>query len=96
MLEVHLRLGALAGVVEDSLQFSYDIVTRGTPLEGSKLIVERLPVLVYCAACNDTKILPGIQSFRCPVCSAPTGDVRGGREMEVASIVAETDVEETA
>ncbi len=33
--EVRLRVGALASVVEDSLQFCYGIATDDTPLEGS-------------------------------------------------------------
>ncbi len=41
--EVRLRVGALASVVEDSLQFCYGIATDGTPLEGSKLVVKILP-----------------------------------------------------
>ena len=44
--EVHLRLGALAGVVEDALMFCYDIATEGTLLEGSRLVIEAVPVTV--------------------------------------------------
>ena len=43
--KVRLRVGALAAVVEDSLQFCYGIATDGTLLAGSSLIVEVLPVL---------------------------------------------------
>ena len=38
--EVRLRVGALASVVEDSLQFCYGIATEDTPLEGSALVVK--------------------------------------------------------
>ena len=34
---VHLKLGALAGVVKDALIFSYEIACQGTTLEGSRL-----------------------------------------------------------
>ena len=43
--EVRLRVGALASVVEDSLQFCYGIATEDTPLEGSELVVKILPVI---------------------------------------------------
>jgi hydrogenase nickel incorporation protein HypA/HybF len=46
--EVRLRVGALAAVIEDSLQFCYGIATEGTALEGSKLVVKMLPVVVHC------------------------------------------------
>ena len=50
--EVRLRVGALASVVEDSLQFCYGIATDGTPLEGSKLVVKILPVMMHCDSCG--------------------------------------------
>ena len=34
--EVRLRLGALASVIEDSLQFCWGVSVEGTPLEGVK------------------------------------------------------------
>ena len=43
--EVRLRVGALAAVVEDSLQFCYGIATDGTALEGSKLVIQILPIV---------------------------------------------------
>ena len=39
VLEVRLRVGALAGVVVESLEFCWGIAAEGTALEGSKLVV---------------------------------------------------------
>jgi hydrogenase nickel incorporation protein HypA/HybF len=86
VLEVRLRVGALASVVEDSLQFCWEITTEGTPLEGSKLVVNTLPVVMHCAACAQDVELDGVQSFRCPRCGQPTADLRQGRELEIDSI----------
>ncbi|HEV2446714.1 MAG TPA: hydrogenase maturation nickel metallochaperone HypA, partial [Candidatus Sulfopaludibacter sp.] len=66
--EVRLRVGALAAVVEDSLQFCFGIATDGTPLAGSRLIVKILPVILHCEPCAADVELPGLQSFRCPRC----------------------------
>ena len=84
--EVRLRVGALAAVVEDSLQFCYGIATEDTPLEGSRLVVNLLPVVVHCEACGADEPLESLQSFRCPRCGEPAGDVRQGRELEIDSI----------
>ena len=46
--EVRLRIGALASVIEDSLQFCFGIATDGTPLEGSRLVVKIVPVTMHC------------------------------------------------
>lgn len=86
VLEVRLRVGALASVVEDSLQFCWTIVTEGTPIAGSRLIVRTLPVVVHCAQCNADSELTGVQNFRCPRCGQIAADFRQGRELEIESI----------
>ena len=37
---LHLKLGALSGVVKEALTFSYEIACQGTALEGSQLVIE--------------------------------------------------------
>ena len=86
VLEVRLRVGALASVVEDSLQFCYGIATEGSPLAGSRLVVNIVPVTVHCESCGRDGALESLQHFRCPHCGAPASDVRTGRELEIESI----------
>jgi hydrogenase nickel incorporation protein HypA/HybF len=83
---LHLRLGALSGVVRDALEFSFDLAAQGTAIEGARLAVEEVPVAVYCAACAAERELPGLQSFRCPVCGVETPDVVRGRELELVGL----------
>jgi hydrogenase nickel incorporation protein HypA/HybF len=85
VLEVRLRVGALAAVVEDSLQFCYGIATEGTLLEGSKLVVQILPVVMHCGACDAHGEIESLQSFSCPRCGEPVSDLRQGRELEIES-----------
>ncbi len=89
VVTTYLRVGALAGVVKDALLFSFDLASEGTLLEGSKLIVEEVPVTIFCAKCGELRELPGMQSFRCPVCNTPSADIRHGRELEIRSIEVE-------
>jgi len=92
---VHLRLGALSGVVKDALLFSYEVACQDTPLEGSQLIVEELPVIVFCAQCQKERVLQSVQLFQCPECGTPTMDVRQGKELEVFALeVQEDEVQE--
>lgn len=83
---VHLRIGRLAGIEAGALHFSYDLVVEGTRLAGSRLVIEEVPVVIHCPACDAARELEGIQRFRCPTCDTPSGDIRRGRELEVASI----------
>lgn len=86
VIELRMQVGALSGVVEDSLQFCYEVAGKGTILEGSKLVVTQLPVVIHCAACDADAELPGVQSFRCPRCGALSGDIRQGRELAIESL----------
>jgi hydrogenase nickel incorporation protein HypA/HybF len=86
VLEVRLKVGALSSAIPESLEFCYGIATDETPLEGSRLVVNVLPVVVHCAHCNQDAELDGIQSFRCPRCGEPCSDLRQGRELEIDSI----------
>jgi hydrogenase nickel incorporation protein HypA/HybF len=85
VLEVRLRVGALASVVTESLEFCYGIASEGTPLEGSRLVVNVLPVVMHCETCRDDVELDGVQSFRCPRCGEPCSEMRQGRELEIES-----------
>jgi hydrogenase nickel incorporation protein HypA/HybF len=83
---VHLKLGALSGVVKDALLFSYDLACEGTALEGSALIIEEVPVVVYCATCKAERTLESIQKFCCPACGTLTPEVVSGKQLELSAI----------
>jgi hydrogenase nickel incorporation protein HypA/HybF len=86
---VHLRLGALSGVVKDALLFSYEVACQDTPLAGSRLIVEDVPVTIFCQRCHQTRVLESAQAFLCPECGTPTMDIRQGKELEVFALEVE-------
>lgn len=93
---VFVRIGALSGVVREALEFSFEIAAQGTPLEGSRIEIEELAVVVRCGACAAVSVLPGVQQFRCPRCDTPTADVVQGRELELVAIeLADIDAEVT-
>jgi hydrogenase nickel incorporation protein HypA/HybF len=83
---IHLKLGDLSGVVKDALLFSYDVACEGTPLEGSRLVIEEVPVAVFCPSCREETGIVSIQQFCCAVCHAPTCEVVRGRELEVVAL----------
>ena len=83
---VTLRIGALSCVHQNALEFSFELVTKDTLLEGAELRIIDVPVTVFCVPCDQEIRLPGIQSLRCPVCNAPTADIRQGTELDIESI----------
>ena len=82
---VRVRIGALSGVVGQALAFAYEVAVEGTPLAGSQLLTETAPVVVRCPACGPGE-LADIRSFRCPTCGEPTGDVVGGKELDIVDV----------
>lgn len=87
---VHLRLGPLSGVVKDALLSAYELACENTVLAGSRLIVEDVPLVVYCPHCAERRTLDSM-SFLCPECQTPTPEVLQGRELEIFALeLAET------
>jgi hydrogenase nickel incorporation protein HypA/HybF len=83
---LHLRVGALAGVVAEALLASYEMASAGTPLEGSRLAIEEVPVVVFCPCCERQRQLSSVQSFCCPECGTPTPQIERGRELELVGL----------
>ncbi len=83
---VHLKLGALAGVVKDALLSSYELACEGTGLQGSRLVIEEIPIVVYCHKCLAPRTLDSIQWFACPECKSPVSEVIHGRELQVTAL----------
>jgi hydrogenase nickel incorporation protein HypA/HybF len=86
VLAVHLRLGKLSGVVKEALLSSYEMARHATPLEGSQLLIEEVPVEVFCPKCEVPRLVTSIQWFRCPECDTPTPTVLHGKELEVVAL----------
>ena len=84
--EVRIKVGFLASVIEDSLQFCWDLTIEDTPLAGAKLVVKLLPVILHCEKCGRDGELESLKSFRCPHCGEPASELRQGRELEIDSI----------
>lgn len=83
---IHLKLGGLSGVVKEALQFSYSVACEGTRLEGSQLVIEEVPVVVYCPVCEVETTIVSPQQFTCAICQAPTSQIRQGKELEVTAL----------
>src|ERR1700693_4754887 len=83
---VHLKLGPLSGVAKRALLSAYEMACEQTILEGSQLIIEEIPIEVYCAKCEAARTLTSMQWFICPVCENPVSEVLRGKELEVAAL----------
>ncbi|MGQ0647640.1 MAG: hydrogenase maturation nickel metallochaperone HypA [Gemmatimonadaceae bacterium] len=90
VMTVNLKIGRIAGVAAQALLVSYDIAAEGTLLEGSRLAIIDVPLVVWCSHCLEDVTLPALNHFVCPVCGVPAGEIRTGRELEIESLEIET------
>ncbi len=52
ILNIRLLIGAKSGVVVDSLEFAFEMVTRDTIAEQAKLNIELIPFMGECTSCG--------------------------------------------
>jgi hydrogenase nickel incorporation protein HypA/HybF len=83
---IHLRLGALSGVVKEALLSCYEMACDDTPLRGSRLVIEEIPAVIFCPVCRLQSPLRSIQLFCCDACGTPSSDIVHGRELEVVAL----------
>ena len=82
---IRLRIGTLSGVVPEALTFAFEALKSGTLAESARLIVDPVAVRFWCATCH-TEFQSDDMFAECPECHQPSGDLRAGREMELASM----------
>jgi hydrogenase nickel incorporation protein HypA/HybF len=87
---VHLKLGLLAGVVKSALLSSYEMACEGTGLEGSRLVIEEIPIVVNCPRCLAPRTVASAQFLICPDCRSPASEIIQGRELQVAALEIES------
>src|SRR5512139_1521455 len=65
--DINLVIGQFSSIVDDSVQFYWDIVAEGTIAQGAVLHFNRLPGEMTCGACGHT-FRPDGETFECPSC----------------------------
>ncbi|MER5449265.1 hydrogenase maturation nickel metallochaperone HypA [Streptomyces sp. NPDC002766] len=83
---VTVRVGELAGVVPDALDFAFEVARDGTPLAAARLVVEQVPAQAYCGPCAEEFAVGMPPFFWCPRCDQPSSELRSGRELEIIGV----------
>ena len=85
---VTLVVGELTGYMEESLVFYYEILSRGSILEGSELAVRYVKPKLHCESCN-IFFERSLYSFACPTCGRPGLMTKIGSEFYIESMEAD-------
>ncbi|MBP6021325.1 MAG: hydrogenase maturation nickel metallochaperone HypA [Candidatus Methanomethylophilaceae archaeon] len=84
---VTIVVGRLTNLGSEQMEFAYDIVTRDTPLEGSKLIIEEEEIILRCGGCGfqgppkrldfGDSMEHSVPVLSCPECKGPVTVIAG-------------------
>ena len=86
-LGLHLVIGELSSVVDDSVQFYWDFVSKGTIAEGARLHFERIPAAFRCLDCQTE--FGRNDRYQCPACGSGRVTISAGEEFFLRSIEVE-------
>ncbi len=83
--EVYLVIGRLSSIVDDSVQFYWDMMSEGTLCAGSKLHFQRVPAELVCLNCGSAYKLDS-ELEPCPSCGSAKVKVTSGDQFYLDSI----------
>ena len=87
--DLFLVVGDLSSVVNDSVQFYWDLISKDTKAAGAQLHFRRIPTRFHCLECNH-EYAPKGDKFSCPNCSSTQVKVVAGEEFFLEAIDIET------
>jgi len=94
VVEVHLDIGKLTFLGLEQVRFSYEVLVKGTIMEGSKLYIQEKDGIVKCLSCgyerdfkyeDDSMYHVPTPTLHCPKCGE-TVEIIGGRECTIRDV----------
>lgn len=83
--KVFLRVGALRQIIKEFLQFAFVTIAKGTAAEGAELIIEIIPITIFCQACQQKSTVKE-NAYICPNCESTQLEILTGKEIILESI----------
>jgi hydrogenase nickel incorporation protein HypA/HybF len=83
--DIYLVIGRLSSIVDDSVEFYWNFITKDTLCEESKLHFKRVPAELICLDCEFKYQLTN-ELTPCPNCGSARVRVLSGDEFHVESI----------
>ena len=87
--KVVLGVGKLRQVQSDFLKFAFEIIAKGTIAEGAELVINLIPITIFCSFC-DKKFDLSEHVYACPECDSVAIEVLTGKEIIIESIDGES------
>jgi hydrogenase nickel incorporation protein HypA/HybF len=85
ILGLNIVIGQLASIIDDSVQFYWEIIAKDTLGEGAELHFKRIPIEMLCTKCGH-RYNPKSDDLLCPACSSELVKIVSGKEFYLESI----------
>jgi hydrogenase nickel incorporation protein HypA/HybF len=85
---LNLVIGEFSSVVDESIQFYWDMLAEDTLAAGAELHFTRVPGQFHCAGCGADFGLAEFEG-RCPACGGVAVSVADGKQFQLESIEVE-------
>lgn len=92
--DIYLVLGDLASIVDDSVNFYWDMLSEDTLAEGAELHFKRVQIEMECLNCK-ARYQPADKDISCPECQSRKVNIIAGEEFFIESIEVEFDEDST-
>lgn len=88
IISVKLRVGEISDLQDEWIQRYFDYLSKGTFVEGAKLVIERVPLVLKCRECSESFVVNvrEIRQVECPHCKGTRFAYVSGREYSVESM----------
>lgn len=91
--KIYLVIGELSSYIDESVQFIFNFLSKGTCAEKAQLIIKNIPANASCGSCGNSFKQKKPLQHECPSCGSCMLTVTGGDEFYIESI--EVDDEST-
>lgn len=82
---INLVIGELTGLIPDTIEYYFDIISKDTPAFGARINVKKIPVGIKCSECGaEFQSARGVYS--CLKCGSEEIRISGGREFLIESL----------
>ena len=82
---LYLVIGQMASIVDDSVEFYWNIIAKDTIAENAKLVFRRIPTEFLCLNCGN-RFQPSSGMIECPGCGGSHLKILAGEEFYVEAI----------
>ena len=83
--DLYLVIGQLSSIVDESVQFYWDIIADGTIAKGAKLHFQRKPTEISCLDCG-RQYSPPTNQMACPDCDSINIRILSGEQFFLEAI----------